>query len=340
MELLDPSRFTEWDRFVQQSQNGAIFHTAWWHTAWGCTPVVRVARNSAGEIVAGAIFRFTQCRGVRAIVPPPLSPWNDPVFLSPAGPKAERHRFFKWLQLSYVAAYPEVDLWQVFLGPEMPDAVALSWVGFEVGPHQTYVIPPRPGNWRDDMSRHHKRRLATARRELSRLGGRLESGAPLGEVLPLLRMTAESQGFTLTEPLDPWWEQIVGRDAGTAYLLRDFEGRGLCATMVVWDWHSTYYLLGGMRPDMRQSSLNFLLMDRMIDDAHATGRVFDFEGSGLQGIEYFFRGWGGDLAGGYEAVRVTRRELAELLSRERLDKLQRRQQRDLREVAAVSGINL
>ena len=33
----------------------------------------------------------------------------------------------------------------------------------------------------------------------------------------------------------------------------------------------------------------------MVDDAHDMGLDFDFEGSLLQGVERFFRGWGGEL---------------------------------------------
>lgn len=340
MERLDPSQFDDWDRFIERSENGALFHTAWWHAAWGEAPAVHVEWSPDGEIVAGAAFYSTHLHGVRAIAPPPLSPRNGPVFCSPAGTRADRHRFFKWLQLSYVAACPEVELCEVRLGSEMPDTMAFSWAGFKVEPRPTYVIPPCTGDWRGSMSGHHGRHLAKARRESSRLGGRLESGAPLGEVLPLLRMTAEVQGFTLTEPLEPWWEQVVRRDAGTAYLLRDGAGRGLCATVTVWDRRKSYYLLGGIHPEVRGTSLNFLLLERMIDDAHAAGRIFDFEGSGLQGIERFFRGWGGEIDPGYRAIRVTRRDLAERLFREQLDELERRSRLDIREIAAASGFTL
>ena len=101
-----------------------------------------------------------------------------------------------------------------------------------------------------------------------------------------------------------WWNAVQCQKAGRAYLLRDRDGRPASATVMVHDNAPAYYLGGGIRRDLRQGSIfNVFLFHRMIDDAHAMGLDFDFEGSVLPGVERFFRSLGGQLRPLYRVLK-------------------------------------
>ena len=55
----------------------------------------------------------------------------------------------------------------------------------------------------------------------------------------------------------------------------------------------TSYLMSAQSPSLKVSGAMSLLLARAIEDAAAHDRIFDFEGSMIEGIEGFFRGFGG-----------------------------------------------
>jgi lipid II:glycine glycyltransferase (peptidoglycan interpeptide bridge formation enzyme) len=64
-----------------------------------------------------------------------------------------------------------------------------------------------------------------------------------------------------------------------------------CANFLVWDKHTMYYLLGGGDSDLRTSGATSLLMYESIKFASTKVDCFDFEGSMIEPIERFFRGF-------------------------------------------------
>jgi hypothetical protein len=158
------------------------------------------------------------------------------------------------------------------------------------------------------MSSMNRRNLRKAHEEADAKRLAVETGTPMVDVVDLFLKTASDKGFAIRGGADrmvDWWTEVERRDAGTIYVIRDEHTMPACATLVVRDRRTAYYLAGGMRSDVRSSSrLNLILFERMIHEAHALGLDFDFEGSSLPGVERFFRGWGGELRQGMRYVRI------------------------------------
>ena len=66
----------------------------------------------------------------------------------------------------------------------------------------------------------------------------------------------------------------------------------MSAIYIVWDANSAYYLLGGSDPNFRSSGANSLLLWEAIKFASGVTKRFDFEGSMIEPIERYFRGFG------------------------------------------------
>ena len=64
---------------------------------------------------------------------------------------------------------------------------------------------------------------------------------------------------------------------------------------IVWDRNRAYYLIGGGDPDFRNSGAATLCIWEAIKFSSTVTKAFDFEGSMVENIERFFRGFGGHL---------------------------------------------
>ena len=72
----------------------------------------------------------------------------------------------------------------------------------------------------------------------------------------------------------------------------DEEGNIHAAAYFVFDKRRCYYLMGGGDPEFRNSGAASLLIWEGIKFAHNHSEIFDFEGSMIESIERFFRGFG------------------------------------------------
>ena len=83
------------------------------------------------------------------------------------------------------------------------------------------------------------------------------------------------------------------RNCRKIWIAEDEEGNHHAGAYVVWDDNSAYYVMGGGDPGLRNSGAASLVLWEAIRHASTVTRVFDFEGSMVEGIERFFRGFGG-----------------------------------------------
>ena len=73
----------------------------------------------------------------------------------------------------------------------------------------------------------------------------------------------------------------------------DSQGRTHAALMVVWDKRNVTALINARDPELERFGSNTLLYWEAIKLAAEVSEAFDFEGSMIEPIEHFFRGFGG-----------------------------------------------
>ncbi|MEI7475164.1 MAG: GNAT family N-acetyltransferase [bacterium] len=76
------------------------------------------------------------------------------------------------------------------------------------------------------------------------------------------------------------------------FFAKDISNNIHAALYLVWDSNSAYYLMGGTNLDYRTSGAMSLLMWEAIKYASTVTTKFDFEGSMIEPIENFFKGFG------------------------------------------------
>ena len=317
MQPLDKSRYSEWDKFV--SENGTVFHTSWWHEAWGVPYDIYALMNEDGEIESGMpvyISRFQNMPqamdllGIRGVTKPPLTPINGPVFK--ACTKTSRSTIYTHVKkelLNSLQSLPKVDFYDFHLWRSCSDLMPFIWNGFETQVLYTYIIPAENvNNWQSNMSKNARRFLKDARIAAEKEGfSEILTGVPFEEMDLPFRGTMKAKDFQVSQysKMHTWWETVQKRKAGMSYLIRDKEGKPACASIMVWDNRTAYALMNGMVPTVRSDgNINMLLFERMINDALNMGLDFDFEGSSLMGVERFYRGFGGEMRPCFRAVKI------------------------------------
>ncbi|QPT41279.1 GNAT family N-acetyltransferase [Oligella ureolytica] len=76
------------------------------------------------------------------------------------------------------------------------------------------------------------------------------------------------------------------------FIAEDEQGRHHAGVYLIWDDNTAYYLMGGGDPDLRNSDATSLCMWEAIQFAATVTKNFDFEGSMIEPVERFFRGFG------------------------------------------------
>ena len=83
------------------------------------------------------------------------------------------------------------------------------------------------------------------------------------------------------------------RDVRKIFIAVDEDGRHHAGVYIVWDKNSAYYLMSGGDPELRNSGATSLCLWEAIKFASTVTKEFNFEGSMIEPVERFVRGFGG-----------------------------------------------
>jgi Acetyltransferase (GNAT) domain len=270
-----------------------IFEQPWWLDAvapgqWGAAEVKR-----GDQVVARLPYMHRRRLGLTTIGQPPftqvLGPWLAPM----EGKYARRVETEKKLLTQLVESLPPFDFFRQSLSPSLTNWLPFYWAGFEATVRYTYRITDLT-----DLDRVRSEFQEQVRRGIKKAENAVEidHDFSLEDLLRLNEQTYARQG--VKSPDDP--DLIRRLDAACAARgarriigAVDAEGRTHAALYVVWDERALYALINARDPELQTFGSNTLLYWEAIKLASEVSQLFDFEGSMLEPIEHFFRGFGG-----------------------------------------------
>lgn len=88
-------------------------------------------------------------------------------------------------------------------------------------------------------------------------------------------------------------EESIQNESGRIMLAVGPDGTPHSGAFFLYDEKVCYYLIGGQDPEYKNDGSQNLILRKGIDFAAIVSRDFDFEGSNVEGIENFFRQYGG-----------------------------------------------
>ena len=98
-------------------------------------------------------------------------------------------------------------------------------------------------------------------------------------------------------------EKTYDTGHGRLMVAEDDQGIPHSACFFVYDNRRCYYLLGGFNPNFNSDGSQNLLLDAGIKFAQTVSEDFDFEGSMIEGIENFYRQFGGSQVINYHVTK-------------------------------------
>ena len=280
--------------FCEQETSIPIFSQAWWldavaGEAWDLCLVEN------GEEIVASMPNVTKKRyGFTLLSHPPLTqnlgPWLKP---SQAKYSKMLSQQKDWMQ-ALMDQLPKYDYFNQNWHYSQTNWLPFYWRGFEQTTRYTYVIEDL-----SDLDRLWDGLEAKIRTDIrkaeNKVGVKVKTDLPIEEFIALNEMTFVRQGMTM-----PYSKNFVKNLAEKAmqrkqcrwFIGQDADGQNHAGVLIIWDAQSAYYLLGGGNPDLRNSGATSLCVWEAIKFASTVTRRFDFEGSMIEPIERFFRGFG------------------------------------------------
>lgn len=168
------------------------------------------------------------------------------------------------------------------------------WQGFQQTTRYTYVL--RDLSDEELIWNEFQPNIRTdIRKASSRFNVKVRTDLGVEEFYELNRLVFERQAISVPYSLAQLQRidlACVERNSRRIFIAEDSDGRRHAAVYLVWDENSAYYLMGGGDPELRNSGATSLCMWEAIRFAATVTKRFDFEGSMIESVERFFRGFG------------------------------------------------
>jgi hypothetical protein len=285
-----------------------IFQEPWWLDAVA-PGAWRDITVTSGGVVRARWPIYRERRGLFDVVTlPPLThrlgPWLD---LGDATKSSRRYEVEKDLTVALLEQLPAYDILQINCHSGITNVLPFVWAGFEESARYTYVIDLTQTEaqlW-DGLRENIRRESRKARKQLT-----IETTNDLSQCLRLIGKSYARQGQP--NPFDsPAMHRLnaacAQRGQREMLVARDEHGAIHAALYLVWDAKTTYYLAGGADPELRTSGAHSLLIWEALMHSKARSTEFDMTGSMVEGIERFFRAFGGQQRIYFSLNKMSRR---------------------------------
>ena len=293
-QFLEPEDYPEWDDLVDRSPHGTIFHYSWWLTTTAFEFKILAVRNERGAIVGGMPIPFERKAGFTLFHSPTLTPYLGPVFDLPiADSICDRLHFMRTYGELIARNIISFDSLRYVVGACAPDLQGFLWAGYSVKLAYTFRFRATQSlaQISAGMTRTHVQKLTKAQR----LNLKVTRDEGLEDLIELNVKTFEKQGL---EPacsadfLRRLWAVAHSQERARLYVARTEADEPVAALLTVYDNRTTYQIVSGVNPEFRDIPGGYLVLWTALQDTNLAGRDFDFEGSGLRGVECFYRRWG------------------------------------------------
>lgn len=281
--------------FCNEEVSIPLFSRDWWLDAvcgeenWD----VAIAEND-GQIMASMPYYVKKKFVLTLLRMPPLTQTLGPWIRPNKGKYATRLAYEKDVMTELIRQLPPCDNFQQNWNYGYTNWLPFYWNGFEQTTYYTYKIEDLT-----DLDAIWKEFQDKVRGDIRKASNRFQIAVreDLGieEFIDLNCKTFERQGM---QP--PYSKELVKqidvtckeRDCRKIFIAEDAEGRRHAGIYIVWDENTAYYLMGGSHSDFRNSGASSLLLWEAIRHASTVTKSFDFEGSMIENIERFTRGFG------------------------------------------------
>jgi len=289
----------------------SLFGEPWWlDIVSGPEEWSEVRVEKGGELQARLPFTLHRKWGLTVLSMPPLTqslgPWFSPTDATYANQLSRQ----KELTGKLIEKLPKHDVFSQNFHHSVANWLPWYWRGYGQTTRYTYILPRLQDS--DVLWASLQPRVRTdIRKATERFGLSIVHDQGVDVLLEACKKSFQRQGLPglPVDVVERICETCSRRECGRAFFAADGDGRIHAAAYVVWDERSAYYLLGGGDPELRKSGAQSLILWEAIKHVSQFTQSFDFEGSMLEPVERFFRGFGGQLTPYHQIARANTRIL-------------------------------
>ena len=271
-----------------------IFSKDWWldSVAGEAWDVVLVEKGD--QILAAMPYTMRQRYGLNVISQPALTQTLGPWLRSSAAKYARRLSQEKDLLQKLFEQLPKFAHYQQNWHCTRTNWLPLYWLGYEQTTRYTYRLEDLSSE--EQIWGEMEANIRTdVRKASNKEGVKVRTDLDIEAFLTLNEKVFARQNMAL-----PYTRDFVRRldkaaaqnQARKIFIAEDEQGRHHAGVYLIWDDNTAYYLMGGGDPDLRNSGATSLCMWEAIQFAATVTKSFDFEGSMIEPVERFFRGFG------------------------------------------------
>lgn len=271
-----------------------VFLQYWWMDAVCADWDVAIVMN--GDKVAGIWpYNKEQKIGVSIRRNPALTPYLGPYIFFPHDLKESKYESFEHETTGKLLdAMPAVKVWHVALLPGQKQVGLYNATGFDAVPRQTFIMPLQEEEEVIFARLHedYRRNLRKAEAEIT-IEHEPDMLPKLWEYQKAtLNRKDVNMHFTMHQ-IQALFEACMQRNCTRLWVARK-DGVVQAILWHMWDGVRAYYLVGSKNPDTKDNRAMTALIWNAIRESKKMGKIsFDFEGSMDQGVEKFFRNFGG-----------------------------------------------
>lgn len=270
-----------------------LFEQSWWLEALAPGKLSEVTVERDGKIIARLPYVHIRKYGINCISLPPFTPFAGPWIQKTSDRMAYRLGYEKEVLLQLIDSLPRHISIHLRLCPEQFYYLPFLWRGFSIYPCVTYRIEAI-SNLDDTWNSFHKGTRSAIRKAEKIL--HVDENQPIDRLFDMMKLTfaRQKRAYKIDETMFRRLDNTCKEHKASKFMCAiDAEGNIHTATYYVFDENVIYALAGGSDPEYRNSQSDAFLIWVAIKFASGKIKSFDFEGSSIEGIERFFRSFGG-----------------------------------------------
>jgi hypothetical protein len=272
----------------------SIFQQPWWLEAAAPGSWEEVELREDGKLVARLPFVRRVRYGLTILTMPVLTQSLGP-WLADSGSDSTRARLSrdKRLITSLIERLPDFDFFGQALHPSCPNWQPFYWRGFRQTTYYTHIIEDLT-----DLDAVYRGLESGMRRDIKRastvlkIGWDMPATAFYDHLIGTLSRSGKHPNYT-RETFVRIHDACVSRDQGRILYAEDSNGAIHAALFMVWDSACAYYLVTSTDPAWRAEGSGALLAWEAIRASASITQQFNLEGSMIEGVERYNRGFGG-----------------------------------------------
>ncbi|HEY8401232.1 MAG TPA: GNAT family N-acetyltransferase [Cytophagaceae bacterium] len=246
------------------------------------------------EVIASFVYYIRKSYGHKILGNPPLTPYLGPWITYPAGLKnSSRINFEKEILTSLIQQLPPFDRFDLKFVPCISNWYPFFLKGFKGTTQYTYILKDLKNIelLYSNLNENIKRQIKKANKVLS-----VRKSDTINNLYNIKSNAAQINKVPIglnKHQLTKIYSTCQKYNCGEILEAVDSNGKIYASILYVWDKNTSYYLFGGIEPENRKSGAISLLLWEAIKLSSEKVNEFNFEGSMIESVEQYFRGFGG-----------------------------------------------